>query len=96
MILGRENPINMICWLAETPAGVGHGRTLRVVGVAEPRTRLVRSKLIVNISMTGETGKGHAGGMDSRSISYGVMKNTGVQAAPDFDNLYIVVVGARR
>jgi hypothetical protein len=46
--------------LAITPPGVNHSRTLRTVGEAEPRARLVRSRLRVNISMAGEMDKGHA------------------------------------
>jgi hypothetical protein len=68
VILGREIPIDAVVELSGVLGGVGHGHTLRPVGVAEARAKPLRSKVIVDISMIRAIGKCHTGYLDSCSI----------------------------
>lgn len=96
MILGSEIAINTIVQSARVLGGKGNGRTLRPVGVAEARARPLRSKVIVNISMTKTVGKYHAGYLDPSSItSWGLMiKAGGYAGLGSFRALYNRGIGA--
>jgi hypothetical protein len=68
VILGREIPIDAVVELSGVLGGVGHGHTLRPVGVAEARAKPLSNKVIVDISMMGAIGKCHTGYLGPSSI----------------------------
>lgn len=48
--------------------GVGHGHTVRLVGVAEAKARAVKSKVIVDMLMKRAIGKSHTRYFDPSSV----------------------------